>query len=145
MLSLREQWQTRHGSMPDDGVVDAIHDCFEPLASAIAAELATLVPGALDTIKLLRERGLCIATTIGYTRAIMQAVIPEVKREGFVPDALVCSDGVAEGRPSPGGCGSVCMHCLRHHTNLTRRHQPAIRRIEKSRNFATLPGSWRVE
>ena len=62
-----------------------------------------LIPGALDTIEWTRSHGLKIGTTTGYTRSIMDQVLPLVKAQGFEADFVVCSDEVSEGRPAPLG------------------------------------------
>ena len=44
-----------------------------------------------------------IGSTTGYTRSIMQNVLPVAAAQGYVPDNLVCSDDLIEGRPGPLG------------------------------------------
>ena len=70
---------------------------------AVAAQYADLVPGALATVQALRARGLKIGSTTGYTRSIMQRVLPGAAKQGYEPDNLVCSDDLIEGRPGPLG------------------------------------------
>nr|WP_321463122.1 phosphonoacetaldehyde hydrolase [uncultured Cohaesibacter sp.] len=97
------QWQAKYGHTPTDADVDEIYKIFVPMNEKVAADHADLVPGALETIAWLRARGIKIGSTTGYTRSIMEHVLPVVKAQGFVPDNLVCADDLAEGRPGPLG------------------------------------------
>ena len=92
-----------HGAVPTDEDVDKIYEIFVPMNEEVAADYATLVPGALETIKYLRDRNIKIGSTTGYTRSIMQRVLPVAKEQGYEPDNLVCSDDLKEGRPGPLG------------------------------------------
>ena len=69
----------------------------------VAAEYADLIPGTIETIADLRGRGMKIGSTTGYTRSIMQNVLPVAAAQGYSPDNLVCSDDLIEGRPGPLG------------------------------------------
>ena len=51
----------------------------------------------------LRARGMKIGSTTGYTRSIMQRVLPLAAAQGYTPDNLVCADDLPEGRPGPLG------------------------------------------
>ena len=49
----------------------------------------------------MRERGLKIGSTTGYTRDIMEELLPVAARQGYAPDKLVCAGDLPEGRPTP--------------------------------------------
>ena len=49
----------------------------------------------------MRARGLRIGSTTGYTREIMQPLLPVAAAQGYAPDNLVCAGDLPEGRPSP--------------------------------------------
>ena len=97
------QWQEKFGHAPADADVDAVYEVFVPMTEAIAADYATLVPGACEAIEELRAMGLKIGSTTGYTRSIMERVLPVAAAQGYVPDNLVCADDLPEGRPGPLG------------------------------------------
>lgn len=80
--------------------VNRIYDIFVPLNEKVAAKYADLIPGAADTITYLRNRGIKIGSTTGYTRSIMEHVLPIAAKQGYSPDNLVCSDEVSKGRPA---------------------------------------------
>ena len=79
---VRQTWEGLHGTV-DDAAIDRIYKVFLPMNERVAAEHATLAPGALDTLNWLKDRGIAIGTTTGYTRCIMNHVLPEVRKQGF--------------------------------------------------------------
>lgn len=94
-------WEKQHGRAPDDDDVTHVYNVFVPMNEAVVADYATLVPGAKDTVDWLRKRGLKIGSTTGYTRSIMERVLPAAKAQGYEPDNLVCAGDLPEGRPGP--------------------------------------------
>jgi phosphonoacetaldehyde hydrolase len=103
MPEIAEQWTAVHGAAPGDGDVDKVYEVFVPMNEAVAAEYATLVPGCREAVAELRAMGLKIGSTTGYTRSIMERVLPVAAAQGYAPDNLVCSDDLPEGRPGPLG------------------------------------------
>lgn len=51
--------------------------------------------------RALRRRGFKIGSTTGYTRELMEVILPIAAAAGYAPEATVCSDEVAAGRPAP--------------------------------------------
>ena len=94
-------WREVHGRAFDEADVDRIHDTFEPLTARVAARHGALVPGAAETAAALRRHGIRIGSTTGYTRPIMESVLPLAARQGFAPDNLVCAGDLPAGRPTP--------------------------------------------
>ena len=103
MPEVAAQWQAAHGKAPDAAAIDGVYEVFVPMNEQVAAEYADLVPGAREAVEALRAMGLKIGSTTGYTRSIMEHVLPVAAANGYAPDALVCSDDVPEGRPGPLG------------------------------------------
>lgn len=97
------QWRDKHGAAPSSADVDRVYEVFVPMNEEVVTDFATLVPGALETVDYLRGKGIRIGSTTGYTRSIMERVLPIAARQGYAPDNLVCADDVAEGRPGPLG------------------------------------------
>lgn len=94
-------WAERHGHPPGEADIDRVYEVFVPMNVAVAADFSDMIPGAIETVQALRERGLKIGSTTGYTREIMAKVLPRAAAAGYVPDNLVCAGDLAEGRPSP--------------------------------------------
>jgi phosphonoacetaldehyde hydrolase len=96
-----EAWRRAHGSEFGDADVDAVYEVFTPMIVQVVADYAQLIPGTLETVGALRDRGLKIGSTTGYTREIMDVVAPLAAGQGYRPDCLLCADDMAVGRPTP--------------------------------------------
>ena len=103
MPSIARQWQETYGNAPTNADVDKVYEVFVPMNEKIAADYADLIPGTLETMTYLRGKGMKIGSTTGYTRSIMENVLPVAAAQGYAPDNLVCSDDLPEGRPGPLG------------------------------------------
>ncbi|MBO0346547.1 phosphonoacetaldehyde hydrolase [Roseibium sp. CAU 1637] len=97
------QWTAKHGAVPTDDDVDQVYKIFVPMNEEVVADFATLVPGARDLVTWLRARDMKIGSTTGYTRSIMERVLPVAAAQGYEPDNLICADDLSEGRPGPLG------------------------------------------
>jgi len=103
MPSIAAQWVSTFGNPPAEEDIDKVYEVFVPLNEMVAADYADLIPGTLETIAYLRGKGMKVGSTTGYTRSIMEHVLPVAAAQGYVPDNLVCSDDLPEGRPGPLG------------------------------------------
>ncbi|HLY25926.1 MAG TPA: phosphonoacetaldehyde hydrolase [Aggregatilineales bacterium] len=101
MPSIAARWQDKQGRLPTEDDVQAMYDAFIPLQIACIAEYADPIPGVPETVKAFHQRGLKVGSTTGYTRAMMDVLLPEASKRGYAPDCLVCPDEVAGGRPAP--------------------------------------------
>jgi phosphonoacetaldehyde hydrolase len=101
MPRISAAWAARHGHAPGEADIDRVYEVFMPMNVAVAADFSDMIPGAVDTVRELRRRGLKIGSTTGYTREIMAKVLPRAAAAGYAPDNLVCAGDLAEGRPSP--------------------------------------------
>ncbi len=99
--SVVEQWTAKYGAAPRKKDVDKVYAVFVPMNEEVVADYATLVPGTKDVVDRLRGWGLKIGSTTGYTRSIMERVLPLAAEQGYAPDNLVCADDLPEGRPGP--------------------------------------------
>jgi len=101
MPRVAEAWRAARGEAPDEASVDAVYAAFVPANAEVAADHADLIPGVAETIQALRTRGIAIGSTTGYTRGIMERILPVAERLGYAPDTLVCDGDTPAGRPSP--------------------------------------------
>lgn len=101
MPHIAAQWEELHGHTPGEADIDAVYRVFVPKNVVSAAEHSELIPGAAEFTRALREEGLRLGTTTGYTREIMAAVIPRAAEQGFSGEAMACADDTPQGRPSP--------------------------------------------
>jgi phosphonoacetaldehyde hydrolase len=98
---IAQRWAKAHGSAPTDREVDRIYEVFVPLNAKVVADYGALIPGVLETVSALRGHGLKIGSTTGYTREIMERLLPIAAKQGFAPDNLVCAGDLPLGRPTP--------------------------------------------
>ncbi|WP_263263868.1 phosphonoacetaldehyde hydrolase [Pseudomonas sp. RIT-PI-S] len=99
--AVAERFQRRFGRAPTDDDVTLLYERFMPLQLEKVGEHSALIPGALEAIAALRERGLKIGSCSGYPRAVMNKVQALASAAGYQPDHVVASDEVPRGRPSP--------------------------------------------
>jgi len=99
-----EAWKTRHGSLPDESDVERIFGEFLPRQSEILEKFSAPIPWVPQTIERWRAAGLRVGSTTGYTRALLDLVLPAAARQGYAPDASVTPDEVGGGRPKPFMC-----------------------------------------
>lgn len=101
MPAIAQAWQDRFGAPFTETDADHLLAIFEPMSARSALERSQLIPGALETVALLRANNIVIGSTTGYTRAIMRDVIESAAGQGLMPDCVICTDEVPRGRPSP--------------------------------------------
>lgn len=89
---------------PDEALVKEIYDLFSARLPALLPKHATPIPGAVETLRWLRERGISIGSTTGYIRSMMDLLEPAARAAGVAPDALICADEVPQSRPAPWAC-----------------------------------------
>lgn len=116
------RWQARFGRAMNPDDIGHLYRTFLPLQVERVAAHADLVPGTLETIAAVRERGLKIGSTTGYPRQVMERLMRAAEGKGYVPDTTVCADDLRAGaRPGPWmalqcvldlGIGSVS-HCVK--------------------------------
>ena len=94
------QWEKVHGGAFDEAAARRIYEVFVPLNAEVVVDFAALIPGALETMQVLRDRGMKIGTTTGYVREIMARVTPLTEAAGYHPDNMVCAEDLWTGRPS---------------------------------------------
>ncbi len=96
------KWKETHGrDWNDKDVGDMYENLFKPMQLEVIRNYSKLVPGTLETVKWLRDRGIKIGSTTGYFKEASQANLEEAKQQGYEPDAAFCSDDVPSGRPYP--------------------------------------------
>ncbi|MFD2699079.1 phosphonoacetaldehyde hydrolase [Paenibacillus shunpengii] len=94
-------WQERYGRLPNVQDVLTMYEAFEPMLFSLLDQFAVPVPGAVAMADRLHAKGITIGTTTGYTRAMLDVIVPEAAKHGYKPDSVIAPDETAAGRPYP--------------------------------------------
>lgn len=98
---VRDECLKKFNKLPDEDLVKELNSLFEPELFKILPEYAEPIPHVLDTINKLRAKGLFIGSTTGYTKEMMDIVMPVAEKKGYKPDYMIASNQVKAGRPAP--------------------------------------------
>lgn len=102
MPRLRDQWESLQGSAPDPNAVEKIYGVFEASLLESLAQYAAPKPGVTKAVAQLRNMGISIGSTTGYTDKMMEIVVPNAAKQGYAPDYWISPDGAdGMGRPYP--------------------------------------------
>lgn len=102
MPRIRQMWQEVHGRDWTRSDVDAVYTASEAAILKILPDFAEPKPYVLDAVAQLRERGIKIGSTTGYTDEMMELVTAAAREQGYAPDAMFTPNSVEnKGRPWP--------------------------------------------
>lgn len=74
---------------------------FQRILFATLEEYTDPIPYVTDIIAQLRAQGIKVGSTTGYTKDMMNVIIPAAAQKGYVIDNCVTSDDLPAGRPNP--------------------------------------------
>lgn len=83
---------------------DGVQECYKKFQDELFRTLEDYskpITGVVETISMLRSQGIKVGSTTGYTRQMMDVVIPSAAKLGYVIDNCVTSDNLPGGRPKP--------------------------------------------
>ena len=99
------EWQGLYGVAPREVDVDRLYADFVPKQLACLERHSQVIAGVPVAIEQLRERGLKIGSTTGYTRPMLEFLLNLAKAQGLELDCAVCPEDVpGGGRPAPWMC-----------------------------------------
>jgi phosphonoacetaldehyde hydrolase len=101
---IKQQWLDLYGRLPKEKDVEDLFSHIYSAMSEIISEFAMPVPGCINIMEKLKHHAIKVGTTTGYMTEIMDLLIPEAARQGFIPDCVVSSSEVPFGRPAPYMC-----------------------------------------
>lgn len=104
MKRISNLWISSFGATSDEEDVKAIYSDFEQILFNVLKNYAKPVPGLVELVSKLRQNGIKIGSTTGYTREMIDVVALEAKKWGYEPDSIVASTEVPAGRPAPWMC-----------------------------------------
>jgi phosphonoacetaldehyde hydrolase len=99
---VKGRWEKIHGSAPSEKTVESLYEEFVPLQIEVVKRYSEVIPGVPEVVKQLRGRGIKIANTTGFVRAMIVDLIQLAAKGGYSTDVWVCPDDVGgKGRPAP--------------------------------------------
>jgi len=98
---IADAWRHRYQQAPGEDAVEALFTDFIPQQISCLAECSSVISGVPDTVQRLRRRGLKIGSSTGYTRPMLEVLLPHAAKQGYAPDCALCPDDVGAGRPWP--------------------------------------------
>ncbi|MHB8381595.1 MAG: phosphonoacetaldehyde hydrolase [Candidatus Binataceae bacterium] len=99
--SVAPRWRQVSGHEPGEPDVEALFADFVPLQLECIVEHSNVIDGVAETVARLRDRGIKIGSTTGYTRAMLDLILGSAAKQGYSPDCSVTPDDVGGGRPFP--------------------------------------------
>src|SRR5699024_2224974 len=99
---VKQQWQEKYSDLPNNDDRKKIYAGFQQSLIHYLKEYTELKSGVLKTFNYLKDYGIKVATTTGYTAEMMKIVEYKAAEYGYTPDLVVTSEDVNnQGRPSP--------------------------------------------
>ena len=97
---IQKQWIELHHQPHTKEDVDRLLAIFVPMNKVSIRECGQLIPGVAELSRILRERAIKIGSTTGYTRELLDILLPIAKTQGYEVDAMSYSGDTPLGRPS---------------------------------------------
>ncbi len=101
MPEVDAKFRAVHGREWNMEDVERMYQSFEKHLFSSLRDFTTPLPGVIDTLEQLRSKGIRIGSTTGYTREMMEVVLPEAAARGYRVDDWVTPDRLPAGRPAP--------------------------------------------
>ena len=104
MERIANLWKEKFGQLPTEEDVNTLYAEFEPMLFETLHNYSTPVPHIIEVVENLRNNGLKIGSTSGYTKEMMDIVAPNAAKQGYAPDYVITASEVPQGRPYPWMC-----------------------------------------
>lgn len=95
------QWTQQYGRSWTENDVEHLYQKFEETLYNIVAEYSLPIPGVVETVAQLRQQGIKIGSTTGYTSQMMEQVISRAAQLGYQADCVITPDITKASRPTP--------------------------------------------
>lgn len=108
MPRIARLWAAKYGAQPGQDAINDVFAAVQDLMPGVLADYGVPVPGCVEAMAALRQRGIKIGSCTGYSRSMMEKLLPAAEQAGYRPDCLVTADEVPAGRPLPWMCWRNC-------------------------------------
>jgi len=99
--AVSHRWREKNGKAPGASDVDAMFAEFVQLQQESLVRDSSVIEGVAEMVATLRKRGIKIGSTTGYTREMMDLLVPVAAASGYRADCIITPDEVGGGRPHP--------------------------------------------
>lgn len=94
-------FREKYGRDYDERDIQACYAEFQRLLFSTLRHYSGPISHVVETIDALRMKGIKVGSTTGYTKEMMDIVVPAAAEQGYHVDNHVTSDGLPAGRPYP--------------------------------------------
>lgn len=102
MPRIKKCWVEKYGQEPTEEDAEKLFGIFEEKLLSILHLYVDPKPGVVKAVEKLRQRGMKIGSTTGYTDKMMAIVAPAAEKQGYAPDIWFSPDSTNQkGRPYP--------------------------------------------
>lgn len=102
MPRISTKWEEKYKRPYNEQDVENLYTEFVPALMSSLIEYTDPIPEVVETVQILRNQGLKIGSTTGYTQTMMDVVVPNALKKGYSPDFYITPDGTNSiGRPYP--------------------------------------------
>ena len=102
MDRIAKAWEEKYNRPWTEEDVKGVYLLSESKILEIVQNYGEPKPYVVETVKALRDMGLKIGSTTGYTDEMMALVVPKAKEQGYEPDCWFSPDATGQkGRPYP--------------------------------------------
>ena len=101
MPDVSQRWQQIKNAVPGDQDIDKMYKDFLPLQKEVLEQHCDLIPGAVEAFQWCVDNQLRVGSSTGYTRELMEIVVPIANAAGYQPEFALCAEDAPQGRPAP--------------------------------------------
>lgn len=102
MERISNEWERIYGRKWNDSDVDAVYEKSEKAIMESVVNYSEPKPYVIEVTEKLRQKGIKIGSTTGYTDEMMSIVVPKAESLGYSPDCWFSPNSVNNiGRPYP--------------------------------------------
>ena len=94
-------WESVYGKKINEADIEAMFADFVPMQMQCLKDYADVIPGVPEAVDAFHLMGMKIGSTTGYTREMMEILVPAARANGYFPDTWVSATDVPAGRPFP--------------------------------------------
>lgn len=100
--AIQAQWQANNPGESLAAGIDQIYARFQVKIDDVLVEYAALKPGVKDLANFMQAQHIKLATTTGYTQAMLDRILPVAAAQGYAPKVnLTAEQTNGIGRPAP--------------------------------------------